>query len=236
MLKILGVERAVIVQPSIYGTDNSCTRDALAQSNGAWRGVAVVDRKVKRKVLAELSAGGFCGARLNLLYRGGVPLDALEDVAGKVATFGWHLQLLLDIRVLPVVANRIAALPCPVVFDHLGHFPADLPEVAPGFAVLRRLMDNGRTWVKLSGGYRLSKLAPPYADIRAYAQQLCRQRPDRLVWGSDWPHTAIEGVMPNDGALLDTLADWVPDQALRKRILVDNPAILYGYDATTTAQ
>ncbi len=231
MLAALGLERGVIVQPSFYGTDNRCTQDALRASAGAFRGVAVVGAGVDAGLLAELSADGFRGARFNLLFGGGLSLDVLEDVAARVARVGWHVQLLIDIRQLPAIEARIAALPCPVVFDHLGHFPvpASGAEGEAGFAALERLVGNGRTWVKLSGGYRLSALPPPYADLRGFAQRLCALRPDRLVWGSDWPHTALEGEMPNDGPLLDTLADWVPDTATRKRILVDNPAALYDF-------
>ncbi len=229
MLKTIGMQRAVIVQPSFYGTDNRCTRDAVRESQGAFRGIAVVGPQVAPELLAELTAEGFRGARFNLLFGGGLSLDGLEEVALRVARFGWHVQLLMDVRELPEIEARIAGLPCPVVFDHLGHFPAADGADAPGFAALQRLLDNGRTWVKLSGGYRMSALPPPYPDLRVYAQRLCGQRPDRLVWGSDWPHTALQGVMPNDGELLDTLAHWIPDEAIRNRILVENPAALYGF-------
>ncbi|MES2185741.1 MAG: amidohydrolase family protein [Pseudomonadota bacterium] len=229
MLKILGMQRGVIVQPSFYGTDNRCAREAVRQSEGRLRGIAVVGPQVEPGLLADLDADGFRGARFNLLFGGGLSFDALETVARRVAPIGWHLQVLMDIRELPAMEARIASLPCDVVFDHLGHFPATEGVDSPGFTALRRLLDNNRTWVKLSGGYRLSNLPPPYGDLRLHARCLVAQRPDRLVWGSDWPHTALQGDMPNDGSLLDTLADWVPDATQRKRILVDNPAALYGF-------
>jgi predicted TIM-barrel fold metal-dependent hydrolase len=230
MLQVIGIQRAVIVQPSFYGFDNRCTRDAVCQSGGAWRGVAVLPPTADRALLAGMTSDGFRGARINLLFAGGSSLEALENTARRVADFDWHVQILMDIRQLPGVESRIAALPCHVVFDHLGHFPPAEGLESPGFRSLRRLLDTGRVWVKLSGGYRVSNFPPPFEDLLPFAQCLCEQRPDRLVWGSDWPHTAIEAKMPNDGALLDTLASWIRDEQTRNRILVDNPATLYRFD------
>ncbi len=229
MLHTLGIQRAVIVQPSFYGYDNQCTRDALRASHGAFRGVAVVPPDVSSHELDALQADGFRGARVNLLFRGGSSLEGLEALASRLADRGWHLQFLMDISTLPALQARIEGLPCEVVFDHLGHFHPTGPGSAEGFVALERLMDKGRTWVKLSGGYRLSSQPTPYPDLRLFAQRLVQRRPDRLVWGSDWPHTAFEGDMPNDGALLDTLAEWVPDVTTRNQILVDNPARLYDF-------
>lgn len=229
MLKTIGVQRAVIVQPSFYGTDNRCTRDAVRSSGGAFRGVAVVDPNTHPDLLADMNAEGFRGARINLLFRGGLPLDAMEVLATEINRFGWHLQLLIDIATLPALEKRLARLPCAIVFDHLGHFTLGSEASEAGFQAMERLLDNGRTWVKLSGGYRLSSLPAPYVDLRSFARRLCSRRPDRLVWGSDWPHTSFEGEMPNDGALLDMLADWVPDVETRNRILVNNAAELYGF-------
>lgn len=229
MLQTLGIQRGVIVQPSFYGFDNRCTREALRAAPDAFRGVAVIPPDVSAKELAELHADGFRGARVNLLFLGGSSLESLDALASRIAHLGWHLQFLMDIATLPALQGRIEALPCDVVFDHLGHFQPSGPGSTEGFAALERLMDNGRTWVKLSGGYRLSTQQTPYPDLRSFAQRLVQRRPDRLVWGSDWPHTAFEGDMPNDGALLDTLAHWVPDETTRNQILVDNPARLYGF-------
>jgi 2-pyrone-4,6-dicarboxylate lactonase len=231
MLFALGIERGVIVQPSFYGTDNRCTQDAVRASQGSFRGIAVVGADVDPGLLADMTGDGFCGARFNLLFNGGPSLEVLENVAAKVARFGWHVQLLMDIRQLPAIETRIAGLPCTVVFDHLGHFPVPVAGETGenGFAALERLMQHGHTWVKLSGGYRLSTQPVPYSDLSSYAQRLCNLRPDRLIWGSDWPHTAVDGKMPNDGQLLDTLAHWVPDQTIRNRILVNNPAALYDF-------
>jgi predicted TIM-barrel fold metal-dependent hydrolase len=229
MLNTLGIERGVIVQPSFYGYDNRCTQDAVRDSAGAFRGVAVVPNDVSSSELAALHGEGFRGARVNLLFRGGSSLDGLEVLASRLAKLGWHLQFLLDISTLPSLRERLEALPCDVVFDHLGHFHPCGPGATEGFAALEQLLDNGRTWVKLSGGYRLSSQPTPFSDLRTFAQRLVQRRPDRLVWGSDWPHTAFEGDMPNDGALLDTLADWVPNDSTRHQILVDNPARLYEF-------
>jgi 2-pyrone-4,6-dicarboxylate lactonase len=229
LLDVLGLSHAVIVQPSFYGTDNRCTRDALRAAEGAWRGVAVVSPEVTPQELAALHADGFRGARINLLFGGGQPLEALEAVAARVAPLGWHLQLLVDIRTLPAMVARLQALPCDIVFDHLGHFPVDEGLADDAREAMFRLLDAGRCWVKLSGGYRLTRGSVPYAALRSWAGELVQRRPDRMVWGSDWPHTAFEGDMPNDGALLDGLRDWVSHEDTVRRILVDNPVALYGF-------
>lgn len=236
LLDILGLERAVVVQPSVYGTDNACTEDAIRRMNGRARGVAVIDPDAPEAEVARLDAAGFRGARLNLIHTGGsTPLDALEAVAARVAPFGWHVQLYLRGRILPDIAARLAGLPTDVVIDHLGHMDEEEGTGQEGFRALLSLLDTGRCWVKLCA-YRFDHTGAPFDRARPFAQALNAAAPERLVWGTDWPHPDIPGPrpgvpgrMPNDGDLLDALGAWFEDPAAIRRILVDNPAALYGF-------
>jgi 2-pyrone-4,6-dicarboxylate lactonase len=227
MLATLCVERAVIVQPSIYGTDNRCTADALRRSEGAWRGVAVVDAEVSIRELKNLHALGFRGVRFNLLFLGGTALDQLEIISRKIAPLGWHIQLLLDGRKLPALAPRLARLPTPYVIDHMGHFPATEGIASRTMEQLLNLLKSGQCWVKLSGPYRLVAGGHPYPGTTAIARALIEHAPHRVVWGSDWPHPSIHQAMPDDGRLFELLVQWAPEAETRRRILVDNPQSLY---------
>jgi predicted TIM-barrel fold metal-dependent hydrolase len=229
MLGALGFEHAVIVQPSVYGTDNRCTRDAVVASGGRWRGVAVVEPGVSDSVLAELHAAGFRGVRINLLFKGGLQVDALERIAHAIQARGWHVQLLLDGRDLPNLADRLRRLPVDFVVDHMGHMPASLGTGHAGFQTLLQLLRGGRCWVKLSGAYRISAKPQPYDDAVPFARALVETAPDKLVFGTDWPHPSISVPMPQDASLLDLLPAWAPDEATRWRILVENPARLYDF-------
>lgn len=227
LLRTLGLSHAVIVQPSVYGTDNRCTADAIRASRGAWRGVAVVDPDIAAADLQRLHADGFRGVRFNLLFRGGAALDDLETVATRIAPLGWHVQLLLDGRELPDLSQRLLRLPAPFVIDHMGHCPAQEAAASRVQQHLLRLLDSGRCWIKLSGAYRLSAGPFPYPDTLDLARRLVQHAPERLVWGSDWPHPAITQEMPDDGRLFDQLAEWAPSAQTRQRILVHNPGQLY---------
>lgn len=229
MLGALGFERAVIVQPSVYGIDNSCTRDAIVASGGMWRGVAVVEPCVTDSRLAELHAAGFRGVRINLLFKGGLQMEALEQIARAIQPLGWHVQLLLDGRDLPELADRLRRLPVDFVVDHMGHMPASLGAGHPGFQTLLDLLRGGRCWVKLSGAYRISAKPQPYDDAIPIARALVETAPDKLVFGTDWPHPSISVPMPQDASLLDLLPLWAPDEATRHKILVENPARLYDF-------
>jgi len=229
MLSALGFERAVIVQPSVYGFDNRCTYDAVRQSGGNWRGVAVVNPDVTMDELRALHEAGFRGVRINLLFKGGLAMDVLEKMARRIEPLGWHLQLLVDGRDLVDLALRIRQLPVLVVIDHMGHTPAELTVKHPAFASLLSLVREGRCWVKLSGAYRISSKPYPYDDVVPIVQALVAAGPEQMVWGSDWPHPAIKGEMPVDAGLLDLLTEWVPDPHLRRRVLVENPARLYDF-------
>lgn len=229
MLSTLGLQRGVLVQPSIFGTDNSCMLQALARHRNTLRGIAAVDPTIDDTSLDSLARDGIKGVRLNMLFKGGVPVDHLETLARRIERLQWHLELLIDIRTLPALAPRLARLPVDIVIDHLGHMPASEGVRHAGFKALLSLVRSGRCWVKLSGAYRVSTSGAPFHDTLPLAQALVEADPTRLVWGSDWPHTAIAGHMVNDGDLLDLLALWVPEPRLRRLILVENPARLYGF-------
>ena len=222
MLASLGLERAVIVQPSFYGTDNRCTSDAIA---------AVLDTDTPRQEIQRLHDAGFRGVRLNLIYKGGTPLSTLEPLAKLVAPFGWHVQLLIDGRELVELGPRLGRLPAPCVIDHIGRMPAGLGVQHPGFQTLLSLLQQGNCWAKLSGAYLTSAQPFPFADVVPMAKALVEVAPERLVWGSDWPHQSCKGAIPPDASLLDMLATWVPDVKIRNRILVDNAAELYGFSS-----
>jgi 2-pyrone-4,6-dicarboxylate lactonase len=230
MLSALGLARAVIVQPSVYGTDNRCTYDAVAASGGRWRGIAVVDASTSANELQRLHDAGFRGVRINLLFKGGgLALETLEQVARLIAPLGWHVQLLIDGRDLPELAPRLIRLPVRFVIDHMGHMPVQLGLAHPGFKALLALAGKGNCWVKLSGAYRISAKSYPYEDVVPIAKALVEAAPQRMVWGSDWPHPSFEGTVPVDASLVDLLASWVPEARTRQRILNANPAELYDF-------
>jgi predicted TIM-barrel fold metal-dependent hydrolase len=234
LLDTLGIERAVLVTPSVYGMDNERQLDALVEMKGAWRGVAVVPVDVKDAELERLHKAGFRGVRVNLFAKSGLLLDDLETIAERVKGLRWHVQLHADARALPQIVGRLRRLPVDVVFDHMGHIPAAEGVGHPGFVALLDLMREGRFWTKLSAPYRLSDLPCPWPDVAPFAQALIAAAPDRLVWGSDWPHPALPGhasfAMPNDGDLLDLLALWTDDPVLQHKILCDNPRRIYDFD------
>ncbi len=227
--RVLGIDRSVIVQPSVHGTDNQVTLDAIVGYGPNARGVAVADASVDEPTLVRLNDGGFRGVRLNVLFGGGVGIDALEPLAERIADMGWHIQLLLDARNLVELAPRLRRLPVPAVVDHMGHMKISNGIDHPGFQTLVDLVRDGICWVKLSGNYRISAEGPPYSDAIAFAHALIEAGPERMIWGTDWPHPALNEFMPNDGDLLDALDDYAPDPELKHAILVDNPARLYGF-------
>lgn len=229
MLSALGLERAVIVQPSFYGTDNRCTYDAIVASRGKWHAVAVLSTDTPRQEVQRLHDAGFRGARINLIYKGGVSVDTLEPLAKLIAPFNWHLELLVDGRDLVELAPRLRRLPVPFEIDHLGRVPANLGVRQPGFQSLLSLLREGNCWVKLSGSYLTSAQEFPFDDVIPVAKALVEAAPERLVWGSDWPHQSCRKKVPVDAELLDLLATWVPDKQVRERILAENPAKLYDF-------
>jgi predicted TIM-barrel fold metal-dependent hydrolase len=229
MLDALGLARAVIVQSGVHGTSNNVIVDAIAQSGGRLKGIALIDEKITDAGLAELAAAGVRGLRANLVAKTGVQFDGARKLAQRVKRLGWHVQFLLDVENFPDLDRVLADFPVEVVIDHMGRPDTRRGVGAPGFQALIRLLKSGRGWCKLSAPYRTSTQTFPYADIVPFAHALVSAVPERLVWGTDWLHVMLDTPMPNDGDLLDQLAAWVPDAATRNGILVDNPARLYGF-------
>jgi D-galactarolactone isomerase len=229
--KRLGLTRAVIVQPSAYGKDNRCTLEgiaALGLSN--TRGIAVVDTSVTDAELARLTQAGIRGVRyLMLADAPPLPWDMLDQLTRRVQDVGWHVQLQMDGRRFAEREAQILRWPGTIVIDHNGKFLEPVAVDDPAFHSLLRLLDSGRVWVKLSAPYETSKMGPPhYDDVGRLAKALAKAAPERMLWASNWPHPSVMHT-PDDATLLDLLLDWAPDPATRKRILVDNPAELYGF-------
>jgi predicted TIM-barrel fold metal-dependent hydrolase len=241
----LHMNRVVIVQASVYGTDNACTVDAIAQLGSRARGVAVLGERTPAAQLDELHRAGIRGIRLNLETAGiSDPAEArrrLRAAHEQLRGRPWHLQLNTRLSVIDALRDEIAATSVPVVVDHFGGARAALGTTQPGFPALVDLVRAGRVYVKISGAYRSSTEAPTYADVRPLADALIGANPRRIVWGTDWPHpdstptpgrknTDIAPLLQiDDGRLLNQLPAWAPDAALRRLILVDNPAELYGF-------
>lgn len=227
----LGIERYVVVQPSGYGTDNSCTLEAMAAGAGRARGISVADESVTDAELTRLDKAGIRGLRFHMLPGGVIPWESLPPLAERIAPLGWHVQVQLDGRLLPEREATLAALPCTLVIDHTGKFLEPVPPDHPAFRVLLRLVEAGRTYVKLSAPYETSKVGlPRFDDVGVLAKTLVRSAPDRMLWASNWPHLGQPRERHGDEAgLLDLLLDWAPDDADRRKILVDNPARLYGF-------
>jgi len=236
----LGTRRTVVVTPSTYGTDNACTLDALAQLGDSARGVAVVSHEVSLDELDGLASRGVCGLRLNFVMPqawGTTTPQMLGTLAAKIAHFDWHIQVFAHSAQIAQMETLLARLPVPVVIDHLGLAdPAPGPQAADA-AVLMRLLDRGGTWLKLSGAYmRSASRGPAYEDMLPLGRALVQSAPDRLVWGSDWPHTTQPAGTVDDAALVDLLQHWCDgDAATMDKILVDNAARLYGFPAAPPA-
>jgi D-galactarolactone isomerase len=226
----LGIDRTVIVQPSAYGTDNRCTLAAMAAIGESARGVAVVDESVTDAELDRLTRLGIRGIRFFMLAGAPLPLESLEIMSARVAPFGWHVVFQMDGRDLAGQEALLKRLPVRLIVDHTGKFLEPVPVDHPGFRALLRLVDTGRTWVKLSAPYETSKLGPPYYDdVGVLAKALGRAAPERMLWATNWPHPTPGIAKPDDAWMLDMLLDWLADDASRHKALVDNPAELYGF-------
>jgi predicted TIM-barrel fold metal-dependent hydrolase len=243
--RALRIDRVVIVQPSIYGTDNACTLDAVRQLGSRARAVAVIDDKMSAAALDAMHKAGVRGVRINLATSGQTdPAAARHRLQTAVEQLGgrpWHIQMYTTLPVIDAIRDQVAASPIPIVFDHFGGAQASSGTEQPGFNALLRLVRSGKAYVKISGAYRSSNAQPDYADVAPLAKALIDANPRRIVWGSDWPHpdsSRVAGrkttdlaplLQIDDGRVLNQLAVWTPDVAQRKTILVDNPARLYGY-------
>jgi D-galactarolactone isomerase len=226
--RALGVERVIVVQPTGYGFDNTCTEDALKQLGESSRGICVVPPDVSDDELQRLHVAGFRGVRYMMLG-GLLPWDSLPVMAARIAPLGWNINLQLDGRNLPEHAAMISNLPCKLVIDHTGKFLEPVGADSDAFAVLLKLLDDGRTWVKLSAPYETSRTgAPHYEDVSTLARELAKRHPDRCLWASNWPHPN-QNPLPSNVAMLNLLLEWAGDANTRRKILVDNPAALYGF-------
>jgi D-galactarolactone isomerase len=228
----LGLSRGVLVQPSAYGTDNTRHLQALATlGKEHFRMVAVVAAEVSDAELRSLDAAGVRGVRFNVTMPGVLGLADLEPLGRQIAALGWHIQLNASEAQLQAVADVLTRLPCRLVLDHLGHVPHPAGLDSHAFKILRHLLDAGNTWVKLSGPYIRSRAgAPDYPDSGAVAAALAQRAPERILWGTDWPHpTRPTNAKPDDARLFDLAMEWAQSDAVRHRMLVDNPAEVYGF-------
>jgi len=227
--KRLNLERVVIVQPSTYGVDNECQLAALKAFGANARAVVVIDTSISDAELERMTRLGVRGARFHLFPGGAVPWEMLEEVAARVHNFGWHIQLHMNGKDFSERQAVLERLPGMLVVDHVGRFAGPVSTDDPAFQALLRLLDTGRCWVKLSAPYLSSVSgAPAWADVAAQARTLAAAAPERMLWASNWPHPG-EKSPPDEADLLDLLLDWVDDEAVRNKILADNPAELYGF-------
>ena len=232
VLDTLGIERAVLTQPSVYGTNNSAMLDAMAQHPGRLLGVVAVDADISDAALEDLHSKGARGVRVNIADKGGNPFDnmaAVRRFCERLRPLGWHLEVLLHVDEFPDLKETFADFPVDIVVGHLGYMKLPKPLDDPGFRDFLDLVRGGRWWVKLTGSYRITAAErPPYPDVAPVAQALIAANPQRIIWGTDWPHPFHYRTMPNDAYLLDQLLDWT-DAATIEKILVDNPATLFGF-------
>lgn len=228
----VGIARTIVVQPTAYGTDNRCTLEAIEQMGPErTRGVAVVDPSVSDAELDRLTKAGIRGIRFFMMPGGVLSWDDVDKLAPRVTAFGWTLNLQLDGRTFPDYEDRVKKWPGTLVIDHTGKFLEPVPVDHPGVKTIQRLLENGRTYLKLAGPYETSKKGPPlYEDVGALAKTFVKTAPERMMWASNWPMpNPPGGIKPDDAAMLDIMLDWVPDEATRQKVLVDNAARLYGF-------
>ncbi len=233
---MLGIDRVVFTQPSVYGIDNSAILDGMAalnaESPNRARAVAAITLDIRDDELAVLDAGGVRGVRLNTDNAGGMPITigAIPDLAARIAPLRWHIEFLFPGKDIIELMPTLAAVTVPISIAHFAYQPATAGVSAPGFRALIELMRRGNTWTKISGANRVSATdLPPYDDVKPMAEALIEAAPDRIMWGTDWPHPNKYLVNPNDGDLVDAFGDWVTDDAMRRRIMVDNPAGFYRF-------
>lgn len=232
-----GIERAVLTQPSVYGTDNSCMMDVVDHVGSTYKAVVAVDGDVTDRQLEDFDRRGACGVRVNLADKGGNPFNdmrAVQRFTERLRDLGWHLEVLIHVDEFDDLETVMRGMAVDVSVGHLGYMKTDQGLDNPGFQAFLNLIRDGNCWAKLTGTYRITTSPmTPYHDVTPFAQAIIDANPERVVWGTDWPHPTFKGNMPNDGALFDQLADWAPDEALRHKILVTNPEALYGFAPVT---
>jgi len=236
LLGMLGVDRAVLVQPSVYGSDNRAMVAALKSNPPKFRGVAVIptdSKKISDAQLEQFHAVGVRGLRCNIVdvadKSAGLPIQELTALAHRITSFGWHLELLMHVNEYPDLHKTFANFPVALVFGHFGYSHAKYGVADKGFMGLLNLMRDQKAWVKMTGPYRICDGHLPYADMRPFNDAVIAANPKQLIWGSDWPHVMVKKHMPHDADLCELLGSWVTDEALRKAILVDNPCMLYDF-------
>ena len=231
MLDVLGVQRAVIVHANIYGLDNSLALDLMASAPTRFRAVALMDEAISDEEIERLHHAGVRGFRCNLVGNIGLSLEKAKILGARVKQYGWHTQFLLDIESFPNLEEVFSGFPIDIVIDHMGRPIIDRGINAPGFQALLKFIQHDHVWVKLSAPYRTSQDHLYFKDIEPFARALVAANSNQLVWGTDWPHVNMDPSipMPNDGLLCNLLADWVPDESVREKILVNNPERLYGF-------
>ena len=227
----LGLERAVLVNASCHGDDNTVILDAIAQSGGKYRGVANVGPSITDAELERLAAGGVRGIRFNFVqHLGGTPdLDDFETLVQRVKPLGWHVVLHFDAKDLLDFEDMLRKLPVPFIIDHMGRVPTKDGLDQKPFKILLDTARMDNCWVKICGAERISSAGPPFTDAVPFAQAVLEVAADRTLWGTDWPHPNIKKHMPNDGDLVDLIPLYMPDAALQQKVLVDNPHRLYGF-------
>jgi D-galactarolactone isomerase len=228
----IGTTRAVIVQPKVHGTDHSCILDAISRLGGQACGIGVLHPNVTDSELRRLDKGGIRGIRFSVWNPADTvtAIDMIEPLARRITDFGWHVQLHMSADQIVAQSAMLEHLPCPIVIDHMGRLPPAQGVKHPAFDTIRQLMDKGNTWVKVSGAYLNTDIgAPTYSDAVAVTHGWIKAAPERVVWGSDWPHTTEPHQKPDDALLLDLLAQATPDKTVLSRILITNPAVLYGF-------
>jgi 2-pyrone-4,6-dicarboxylate lactonase len=226
---LLGIERCVIVQSGAHGMDNRVVEDALEAKGGAYLGVALLPPDVRTSELRRLDRLGFRGVRYNFMQHlhKGASIEAALVLARRLADIGWHLQIHMEAGLIADMAPRLTVSPVPVDIDHMGRIDAGGGLGQKPFQALLKLLERPHVWVKVSGIDRLTRVGPPYADAIPFARRLVGDFPDRVLWGTDWPHPNHQGPVPDDGALVDALAEIAPMPAMLQKLMVDNPARLY---------
>jgi len=227
----LGIEHCVIVQPACHGTDNSVTIDAIAATGSSYKGMALVPMTISDAELKRLDAAGLCGARFHYMTHlaKGPRIDEVISFSKRLADIGWHLQIHMEAELIADLTPTLKRSPVPVVIDHMGRIDASLGLDQPAFRALLALLTDKNVWVKVSGADRITRQGPPYSDAVPFARKLVAEFGDRCVWGTDWPHPNHQGPTPDDGMLVDILAEIAPGEPARQALLVDNPSRFYRF-------
>ena len=240
LLSMLGIDRAVLVQPSVYGTDNRAMLAALSSNPNKFRGVAVINPHISDTELETLHHAGVRGIRCNVVdvadKSAGLPMDELKTIAQRIKPLGWHLELLAHVNEFPDLARTFINFPVDLVFGHFGYCHAKYGVHNKGFQGLLELLKENKVWVKMTGPYRICDGDFPYTDMRPLNDEVIKANSKRLIWGSDWPHVMVKKNMPHDADLCDLLGSWASDPSLRKAILSDNPCMLYDFPAISDNQ